>query len=51
MDKVEIILSRERETKRTWRYESESFGIVYIPKVVLGSNPPEQIKMTLEPAD
>ena len=51
MNKYEVILDRERETKRTWRYSSDEFGTIYIPKVVLGVPAPEQIKLTLEAAD
>jgi hypothetical protein len=58
MDKIEIILTKAKETKGTYVYE-EVLGeggkppvlkTQYIQKWVLGSNPPDQIKVTIEPA-
>ena len=56
MDKLEIILTKSKETKGTYVYEEDlSEGgkppvlkTQYIQKWVLGSNPPEKIKVTIE---
>jgi hypothetical protein len=58
MDKIEVILVKGKETKGTYVYE-EPLGeggkppvlkTRYIQKWALGSNPPEKIKVTIEPA-
>jgi hypothetical protein len=56
MEKIEVILTKAKETKGTYVYE-EDIGdggkplvlkTQYIQKWVLGSNPPEKIKVTIE---
>ena len=58
MEKIEIIMIKAKETKGTYVYE-EPLGETskppvlrtqYIQKWVLGSNPPERIKVTIEQA-
>ena len=58
MEKIQVVLVKARETKGTYVYEEE-FGAggkppvlktQYIQKWVLGSNPPNKIKVTIEPA-
>jgi hypothetical protein len=56
MDKIEVILVKGKETKGTYVYEEEPgaggkppvLKTQYIQKWVLGSNPPEKIKVTIE---
>ena len=57
MEKIQVVLARTRETKGTYVYEEE-FGegsklpvlrTQYIQKWVFGSNPPDKIKVTIEP--
>jgi hypothetical protein len=50
-----IKLKLEKSTKNTFRYteipaegQPEIIGTLYIQKWFLGSNPPEQIKVTIE---
>lgn len=58
MDKIEVILVKARETKGTYVYEEEIgaagkppvLKTQYIQKWVLGSNPPDRVKVTIEPA-
>jgi hypothetical protein len=56
MDRIEVILTKGKETKGTYVYE-EDLGeggkppvlkTQYIQKWVLGSNPPNKIKVTIE---
>jgi hypothetical protein len=56
MDKIEVFLVKSKETKGTYVYE-EPIGdgakppvlkTQYIQKWVLGSNPPDKIKVTIE---
>ena len=58
MEKIEVILVKAKETKGTYVYE-EPLGesgkppilkTQYIQKWVLGSNPPDKIKVTIEQA-
>lgn len=54
MQKRELTMTREKETKGTWRYSenpdgSTVFGYVYIRKESLGNPVPERIKVTVEP--
>ena len=56
MQKIEIILTKGKETKGTYVYEEETdeggkppiLKSQYIQKWALGSNPPEKIKVTIE---
>ncbi len=57
MEKIQVVLAKARETKGTYVYEEE-FGesgklpvlrTQYIQKWVFGSNPPDKIKVTIEP--
>jgi hypothetical protein len=56
MDKIEVILVKGKETKGTYVYEEELgaggkppvLKTQYIQKWVLGSNPPDKIKVTIE---
>lgn len=53
---VRVVLERERETKRTWRYveagDAPLLGQVYLPKATLAEfgGPPAAIAITVEPA-
>ncbi|MFC1999976.1 hypothetical protein ACFLXE_04365 [Chloroflexota bacterium] len=58
---IEVILVKERETKNTVRYREEqcevdgvdaelAVGTLYVQKAVLGSSPPEKLKVTIEEA-
>ena len=57
MEKIEVILTKAKETKGTYVYEEELgtggkppvLKTQYIQKWVLGSNPPAKIKVTIEP--
>ncbi len=54
MKKLELIFSREKETKNTWRYredESEfeaSVGAIYVRKEALGEPAPRRLKVVIE---
>ena len=54
MEKREVVLAKEKETKGTFRYaessngQQEVFGYVYIRKAVLGNPIPEKLKITVE---
>ena len=59
MDKLELIFSREKETKNTIRYQEElgemahssrdiAVGSLYIQKEVLGEPAPQRLKVTIE---
>ena len=56
MEKIEVILVKGKETKGTYVYEEELaeggkppvLKTQYIQKWVLGSNPPNKIKVTIE---
>ncbi len=56
MQKIEIILTKGKETKGTYVYEEELgdggkppvLKTQYVQKWALGSNPPEKIKVTIE---
>ena len=58
MEKIEIVMLKAKETKGTYVYEEELgpggkppvLKTQYIQKWVLGANPPEKIKETIEPA-
>ncbi len=58
MEKIEVIMTKAKETKGTYVYEEELgdggkppvLKTQYIQKWVLGSDPPTQIKGTIEPA-
>lgn len=58
MEKTEVILTKARETKGTYVYEEELgeggtppvLKTQYIQKWVLGKDPPDRIKVTIEPA-
>ena len=58
MEKIEVILVKAKETKGTYVYEEElgeggrppALKTQYIQKWVLGKEPPEKIKVTIEPA-
>ena len=53
MEKLELIFSREKETKNTWRYredESEfeaSVGTIYVQKEALGEPVPQRVKVII----
>ena len=57
MEKIEVILIRGKETKGTYVYEEELgdggkppiLKTQYIQKWVIGSDPPDRIKVTIEP--
>lgn len=50
--KVELVFKKERETKRTVRYEEVSdnpvIGLLYVKKFWLGEPYPKKLKVTLE---
>ena len=59
MDKLELIFSREKETKNTIRYQEElgeeahssrdiAVGTLYIQKETLGDSPPQRLRVTIE---
>jgi hypothetical protein len=54
MDPRTIIFDIDRETKRTIRYEERvdsqpaAIGTLYVQKWLLGTKPPETIKVTIE---
>ena len=58
MQKIEVILAMSKETKGTYVYEEELgeggkppvLKTQYIQKWVLGANPPDRIKVTIEAA-
>ena len=55
MEKKEVVLAKERETKRTWRYQEqvsgeEVFGYIYLNKTVLGNPVPDKVKVVIEAA-
>jgi len=58
MEKITVILSKAKETKGTYVYEEELgdggkppvLKTQYIQKWVLGTHPPEKIKVTIEAA-
>jgi hypothetical protein len=58
MEKIQIIMTKAKETKGTYVYEEDVadagkppvLKTQYIQKWVLGSNPPDKIKVTIEPA-
>jgi len=56
---IEIIFEQERDTKNTVRYKEMqvdgvdaelAVGTLYVQKVVLGSPPPEKLKVIIEEA-
>ena len=57
MERIEVILVKAKETKGTYVYEEElgeggkppALKTQYIQKWVLGNDPPEKIKVTIEP--
>lgn len=62
MDKLELIFSREKETKNTIRYQEElgeeapssrdiAVGSLYVQKEVLGAPPPKRLRVTIEEDD
>jgi len=59
MEKLELIFSREKETKNTIRYQEElsdmahssrdiAVGSLYVQKEVLGDPPPQRLKVIIE---
>jgi len=56
MQKIEVILTKGKETKGTYVYEEELgeggkppvLKTQYIQKWVMGANPPDRIKVTIE---
>ena len=57
MEKTEIIMTMAKETKGTFVYEEKLeagrppvLKTQYVQKWVLGPEPPEKIKVTIEPA-
>jgi hypothetical protein len=54
MEKLELIFSREKETRNTWRYkedESEfeaSVGTLYVRKEMLGEPVPQRLRVVIE---
>jgi hypothetical protein len=62
MDKLELIFSREKETKNTIRYQEElgeeahssrdiAVGTIYVQKEALGELAPQRLKVTIEEDD
>jgi len=55
MERKEMVFRIEKETKNTIRYEEVTNGMppavknIYIQKWALGENPPEKIKVVIEP--
>ena len=59
MEKLELIFSREKETKNTVRYQEElgevahssrdiAVGTLYVQKEVLGQPAPQRLRVTIE---
>ena len=54
MEKLELIFSREKETKNTIRYQEElgeedvAVGTLYVQKEVLGEPAPQRLKVVIE---
>lgn len=59
MEKLELMFSREKETKNTIRYQEElgeeahsskdiAVGTLYVQKEVLGETVPRRLKVTIE---
>lgn len=59
MEKLELMFSREKETKNTIRYQEElgeeahssrdiAVGSLYIQKEALGDSPPQRLKVIIE---
>ena len=59
MEKLELIFTREKETKNTIRYQEElgemahssrdiAVGALYVQKEVLGEPVPQRLKVTIE---
>ena len=59
MEKLDLIFSREKETKNTWRYKEElgdvahsgqdiAVGSLYVQRECLGDPPPQRLKVTIE---
>jgi len=59
MEKLELIFSREKETKNTIRYQEElgevgyssrdvAVGTLYVQKEVLGEPVPQRLRVTIE---
>lgn len=59
MEKLELIFSREKETKNTVRYQEElgevahssrdvAVGTLYVQKEVLGEPAPQRLRVTIE---
>ena len=62
MDKIELIFSREKETKNTIRYQEElgeeahssrdiAIGTLYVRKEALGEPAPQRLKVTIAPEE
>ena len=57
MEKIQVVLAKARETKGTYVYEEDlgeggkppKLRTQYIQKWVFGSDPPDKIKVTIEP--
>lgn len=54
MEHREVVLTREKETKGTWRYAEQINGVevfkyLYIQKGALGNPAPQTIRVTVEP--
>ena len=48
MDKITIIMKQGKSTKGTVVYNGEEIPSLYLPKPLLGGNPPQQITVTIE---
>ena len=55
MVEKEVVMVLEKETKNTWRYVEKIqpgqpmiLRNIYIPKWLVGSNPPKEIKVRIE---
>ena len=53
MEKIETFLVLEKETKNTYRYQEKpgkvpALRTLYVQKWAIGSNPPKEIKVTVE---
>jgi len=55
VNKKEVVLAKEKETKNTVRYQEqvvgeEVFGYLYITKTALGNPVPDKVKVVIEAA-
>jgi len=48
MEKVTVIMIQGKSTKGTVVYKGEEIPSLYLPKALVGNNPPQQIQVTVE---